>query len=87
MTMKTIENKTVRPTHRPHMFIITDHYEFDGRPATQEHLVYESTTCNAYHDAVNKRGWSYEDVYVGPKAIEIDGYTYYYPVFQPDSNE
>lgn len=74
--------RTIEPTGKGGQFLVTDHFIFEGKPATETHIVYDSTSSNSYHDAVNKSHSPFEDMYVGPWPLEIEGNTYFIPQFQ-----
>lgn len=72
--------RTIEPTNKAGQFKMTEHFIFEAHPATEDHTIYDSTTSEAYHDAVFA-GIDTDSRYVGPWPLDIDGKTYYIPQF------
>lgn len=79
-------NRTVEPTKIQHQFIVTDHFIFDGKPVTEDHVVYDCHNCDEYllHlEAIRSNNRDDDDdySYAGPQEIIVAGKTYYFPKF------
>ena len=75
---------TVAPTGKPNQHEVTTHFEFEGNPSTDTHIVWDSSTCNGYCDQVTSllREIELNDAdysYIGPKELIINGKKYFTP--------
>lgn len=85
MTPTAVNKRTIERVSEDE-FLITDHFEFEGKPATQEKTVYSSPSCGAYCDYVAQEvGGDY--YYVGASKINVGGRDYYYPKFAMDGDD
>ena len=83
---------TVAPTGRPNQHEVITHFEFEGKPETESHIVWDSPSCNGYHDQVTSllREIELTDSdysYIGPKELTIDGKKYFTPNIKSNDNE